>query len=313
MRCVFSRDYGSLTTDVPPSEISRWRAVARVLRSPLDALSCALLPASCSLCGSLLPQLSSAPICDACWAEFPGDPGCVCVRCGDTVDAAQYSNVPEGTAQCRACRLAPPPFVKVVSYGTYEGRIREALHAFKYERLYAAAPRLGGYLAEAINSIFGEAPAEMLVVPVPLHRSKQAQRGFNQARALAVHALNDLARTNPEWRLTLAASSLVRLRATKSQAGLTPRMRRINVRGAFKVSDPSAVKGRHVLVVDDILTTGATARAVAKALRNAGAESVWVATLARARRNHDWHFEDRVSGSMEAGAADIHRTTNHLF
>jgi ComF family protein len=142
-------------------------------------------------------------------------------------------------------------------------------------------------LAEAIAQLAGEAPAEMLVVPIPLHKSKYAQRGFNQARSLAVHALQHLRRSHPTWRLTLASSTLMRLRATESQAGLTSHMRRLNVRGAFVVSDPAAVAGKHVLLVDDILTTGATVRAAARALLQAGTESVWVATLARARRAFD--------------------------
>jgi ComF family protein len=139
-------------------------------------------------------------------------------------------------------------------------------------------------LAEVIAKLAGEAPKEMLVVPVPLHRSKYAQRGFNQARLLAAEALGFLRKSQPRWRLTLAASTLMRLRATQSQAGLTPRQRRLNLRGAFSVSDSALVAGRNVLLVDDILTTGATARAASKALINAGAESVWVVTLARARR-----------------------------
>ena len=93
-------------------------------------------------------------------------------------------------------------------------------------------------------------------------------------------------KSHPAWQLTLAPTTLMRLRATESQAGLTPRQRRLNVRGAFRVSDPSAVAGKHILLVDDILTTGATARAAAQALMKAGAASVWVATLARARRIH---------------------------
>ena len=101
---------------------------------------------------------------------------------------------------------------------------------------------------------------------------------------LAGEALNWLRRTEPQWRLTLAASTLMRLRATESQAGLTPHQRRANVRGAFSVCDPHAVDSKHILLVDDILTTGATARAAAQALVRAGAASVWVATLARARR-----------------------------
>jgi ComF family protein len=182
--------------------------------------------------------------------------------------------------------------------------MKEAIHAFKYDRLYAAAPRLGAMLAQAIGSLAAEAPSEMLVVPVPLHKSKHTQRGFNQARVLATHALKSLAATHPDWSLTLAASNLVRLRATESQAGLTPRMRRMNVRGAFKVSDPSAVKARHILVIDDILTTGATARAVSKALVDAGAAAVWVATLARARRVNDHVAIDCVNeeaGDSHAG------------
>jgi ComF family protein len=119
---------------------------------------------------------------------------------------------------------------------------------------------------------------------VPLHRTKQKQRGFNQARALAKFAIDALHKSHPKWRLTLAPTTLMRLRSTESQAGLTPRQRRHNVRGAFKVSNPSAVTGRHILLVDDILTTGATARAAAQSLMKAGAASVYIATLARARR-----------------------------
>ena len=124
----------------------------------------------------------------------------------------------------------------------------------------------------------------MLLVPVPLHRSKFTDRGFNQARSLAAAALSSLAKTHPQWRLSLAAKTLMRLRATESQSGLTPRQRRMNVRGAFTVSDPAAVALKHILLIDDIFTTGATARAAAQALLQAGAASVWVATLARARR-----------------------------
>lgn len=163
--------------------------------------------------------------------------------------------------------------------------MRQAMHALKYDGLRPAARRLGGMLAEAIAHLAPDAPADMLVVPVPLHRSKHRGRGFNQARMLAEHALAHLRRTHPAWQLTLAPGLLVRQRATQSQAGLTPRQRRINLRGAFRVAQPQAVAGRHVLVIDDILTTGATARAAAQALVRAGAATVWVATLARAQRS----------------------------
>jgi ComF family protein len=155
---------------------------------------------------------------------------------------------------------------------------------FKYDKMHPAARILGRMLAEAIQQLAGEAPREMLVIPVPLHRAKKAQRGFNQAHLLARQALTVIKRTHPAWSLTLAAGILMRSRATGTQAGLTPRQRRLNLRGAFAVADPSPVALKHVLLIDDILTTGATARAAAAELMRAGAASVRVATLARARR-----------------------------
>jgi ComF family protein len=185
--------------------------------------------------------------------------------------------------------------------------MKAAIHALKYDRLHPASRPLGRMLAEAIAQLAPDAPAEMLVVPVPLHRAKYSERGFNQARSLAVHALDFLHKSHPQWRLTLASSTLMRHRATGSQAGLTPRQRRLNVRGAFSVSDPAAVDSKHILLIDDILTTGATARAAAQALVRAGAASVWVATLARARRIYEFRrgthasFEDSYEDSEVPG------------
>jgi ComF family protein len=272
----------------------------------MDALGCVLLPSCCVLCGSHLPHFSSIPICDACWSEFPAQTGARCTCCGDALEVPVQ--VQAGSAFCRACRLASPPFVRAVACGPYEGRMRAAIHAFKYDRLHAAARPLGRMLAESISQFAKDTPDGMLVVPVPLHRSKERQRGFNQARSLAEHALAALRNTHPEWPLTLAPKALVRHRSTESQAGLTPHQRRMNVRGAFSVSDSSAVVGKDVLVVDDIFTTGATARSVSRALVRAGAASVRVATLARARmintatRSFNSHDDDdsmiqAISGS----------------
>jgi ComF family protein len=166
--------------------------------------------------------------------------------------------------------------------------MKAAIHSLKYNGIHPAAGRLGTMLAQAIARFASEAPAEMLVIPVPLHRAKQSQRGFNQARLITVHALETLRKSHPGWRLTLASNTLMRLRDTVSQAGLNPRERRFNLRGAFSVSNPAAVQSKHILLIDDILTTGATVRAASKALIRAGAASVWVATLARARRVKDF-------------------------
>jgi len=250
-----------------------------VLRSPMDSLSCALLPSSCALCGSSLPHLSSVPICNVCWTEFPVLSGELCPRCSRRLVVPALGSA---AGLCKTCRLAPPPFVRAVAYGPYEDRMKAAIYAFKYDHLHTAARGLGGMLAVAIAQLANEAPTEMLVIPVPLHRSKFAERGFNQARSLAFHALGELGKSHPAWRLTLASSTLMRQRATESQTGLTPRQRRMNVQGAFTVSDRAEVAKKHILLIDDVFTTGATARSAATTLMKAGAASVWVATLARA-------------------------------
>jgi ComF family protein len=251
-----------------------------------------------------MPQFSYAPICDVCWVEIAAD-ACdpytyLCVRCGDHVEDETQSRE---QAHCSACLLETPAFEKAVFYGLYRKGMREAIHKLKFGGLTPAARGLGGMLAAAIDDLYGVAPQEMLVIPVPLHRRKAATRGFNQAWLLARHALKELRRRRPDWKLMLAERRLLRTRDTESQAGLTADERQVNLKGAFGVTEPEAVRGRHVLVVDDILTTGATARAAALALKKAGAETVWVATLARARRdathlNHYGSYDPREANYL---------------
>ena len=245
VRCVFRRDSGSLTFDVPPSETSRWRAVARVLRSPMDALSCALLPAFCTLCGSPLPQLSSVPICDVCWTEFPVQSGPVCARCGDTLAApcrrrterhCALPGLPAGPAALCAgggFRALPGPHES----GHPRAQVRPAA---------SGGPRAGPDAGR--RPLPNWRPKRRLKCWwFPCRCTAQSMPSAASTRPVRwlLHALESFcARRHPEWRLTLASSTLMRLRATESQAGLTPRQRRLNVRGAFTVSDPAAVSSQ---------------------------------------------------------------------
>jgi ComF family protein len=157
--------------------------------------------------------------------------------------------------------------------------LRDLIHLLKYQQVRPAAAVLGRMLAEAIASLEATLPAgPVAVIPVPLHERKRAQRGFNQSDVIARAALKHLRR---QEHFELMAGALVRRRETESQIGLTRHQRRENLRGAFAVADPEQIVKRNVLLVDDVFTTGTTASECASVLRRAGANRVYVATVAR--------------------------------
>ena len=293
-RCVFpSQSPRSLdrASTLPPSEMAAWRAVARVLRSPLDALSCAVFPSRCRLCNQPLLHLSAAPICAVCWDDLPEQiPNQLCIVCGEqlSVGGLRFATTATGRSfdpgnLCALCERLRPPFQLAVAYGAYEGTLRALIHLLKYERIPTIAGSLGALLASTIARR-EDLPPSLTVLAVPLHASKQRERGFNQTVLLAEATVRSLRRQRPDLELRLALEAMGRQRATENQSGLTSRQRRRNVRGAFFLRQPEKVAGRAVLLLDDIYTTGATARECTRTLLGAGAISVHVATLACSQR-----------------------------
>ena len=196
--------------------------------------------------------------------------------------ASRYTVV-EGMARCGACQRLEPMFDRAAAYGSYEGGLRELIHLLKYEQVRPSASVLGRMLGEAmatLNPLFTQ--VSPLVIPVPLHAAKLRQRGFNQSELIARAALKAPGLAGIS--LALHTSVLARARATVSQTGLTRHQRRENIRGAFRVLRPEEVAGRDVLLVDDVFTTGTTVSECARVLRKAGAQRVWVATVARVLR-----------------------------
>jgi ComF family protein len=276
-----------------------WRAVTRVLRScqPLmTAMEWAVadvtnvfLPSDCRVCGAAMSGFGKVRVCEACCArvrpQTEAAQDVLCTRCGDAMGMESARLVAAmGVSECTLCRLAPPEFGKAVAFGNYDNEMREMLHLLKFEgRRGVAEHVLGEGMAAAVRKLQACADGEMVVVPVPLFAARERARGFNQARLLAEAAVKRLRQLEPEWTLCLQNNVLLRVKDTRALYALDPSQRRRSLQGAFCVADAEAVRGREVLLIDDIMTTGATARECAKVLKRAGAAKVWVATAAKAQ------------------------------
>ncbi len=232
--------------------------------------------------------LSPVRICETCFARvspLAETPDALCALCGDALgmESARFAAA-MGARECTACRAEPPEFARAVAYALYDDELREMLHALKFHGMRRIAEHvLGDWIAEAVLKLEFEAARELVVVPVPLFRDRERQRGFNQAGLLAQTAVKRLRTLRPGWRLELRPEALVRVKDTRALYALRPDQRRRNLAGAFAIGKAEAVAGREVLLIDDLLTTGATANACVRVLRRAGATRVWVATVARAQ------------------------------
>jgi ComF family protein len=229
-----------------------------------------LFPAHCPACAAPLGEDRRDPLCGSCWAaiERIGPPQCA--TCGRPVPALDGAVGSPAGGTCPGCVAQPPAFDYARAAGVYAGPLRESLHALKFGGKRAVARPLGDLLLAQCASAL-EADVTVLV-PVPLGRERQRERGFNQAELLA-------GRVAPCLGVRVAGRWLRRRHETRPQSDLNAAERRANVRHAF-VASP-AVAGHHVVIVDDVLTTGATAGECARALRAAGARRIGVLTVAR--------------------------------
>jgi ComF family protein len=238
------------------------------MRSLWKGLLHLLFPATCPVCTTPLPPEGNL-FCASCRAGLTEDPLDTCPYCAATV--GPFANVAEGCSLCREIRF---PFERVIRLGGYEGLRREVVLRMKQ--------RSGETLAEMTGTLWAAQARVQLsnldvgvVIPVPLHWLRRWQRGFNQSEALAYGLAKGLGLPcRPRW--------LRRIRNTPPQTQQSAAGRRANVRGAFRARG-TALVGRNVLLVDDVMTTGSTVSEAAAGLLKGGCRRVVVAVLARSQ------------------------------
>ncbi|MBS1151115.1 MAG: phosphoribosyltransferase [Myxococcaceae bacterium] len=223
-----------------------------------------VFPERCLGCDRVLPQ-PRAFFCDDCAPQVEEIPTPACLGCHEP-------GVHEG-GRCERCRRRPPRFTFAFAPLEHSGAVARAIQRFKYEGHPELARPLGTLLVLRAKAFLAQAPE--WVVPLPLHAARYRERGYDQTALLAV----EVARAGKRQ---LRDEALTRVRATSRQVGQSDEERAANVAGAFEASP--TVKGARLLLVDDVLTTGATANEAARALLEAGALEVQVLTLARAVR-----------------------------
>jgi len=218
-----------------------------------------LLPnGSCLLCQD---DSGDSLLCPDCETDLPNPPGAACPQCGEQTTHGE---------RCGACLKDVPHFDRTVAAFRYDFPVDRIIHALKYGHQLAVAHWLGQRIAE-------RAPGgAQVVIPLPLHPERLRERGFNQSMEIA-RAVGD------RLHLPVDRDSLFRCRATPPQADLPLRERHRNVRGAFECSTDMA--GRHILLIDDVMTTGATVNECARILKLHGAAEVSVAVAARALKH----------------------------
>ncbi|HXJ04236.1 MAG TPA: ComF family protein [Candidatus Acidoferrum sp.] len=251
------------------------RGVRGWLAEASDAIVSLLFPGACRICDKLLTRATRVPICEECLASFEAPREKICELCGQP--PAELTVAEGEPLVCRVCRQRTYAFERARSFGKYEGPLVRAILLLKWERIEP----LGSWFAQRLTELAGREAGLLagdVVVPVPLHRDRERERGYNQAGLIS----KPLAR-----KLDLPHKSvlLMRTRPRPNKLVLSFEERWESVRGAFATRPGTQVDNKRVLLVDDVMTTGATLDACARALLESGAKSVIGLTVARAARN----------------------------
>ena len=256
--------------DATPQRAAAWRRGAGYLRAVLarggaTALDL-LLPPQCPACGLIV--MREVGLCAACWRAMPWIERPYCERLG-----TPFPFDPGGDLVSAAALADPPAYARARAAARFEGPAQTLVHGLKYHRREDLASPMGRWMARAGRELLADAD---LLIPVPLHWTRLWRRRFNQSAALA-RAVSRLTG------VPAAPDALLRVRRTPSQVGRSRAERQRNVAGAFRVRPERRVdvEGRAVVLVDDVVTSGATVDACAKALARAGARRVDVLAFAR--------------------------------
>ncbi|ACH40763.1 amidophosphoribosyltransferase, putative [Citrifermentans bemidjiense Bem] len=224
-------------------------------------------PPLCHVCRAFIPEAGELFICADCLDKVTFLTTPLCTICGAPFATDKGSN-----HTCGAC-LLHPPFHTCRSALILEGAVQQLIHRFKYGGRVQLALPLGLLAASALTDFCAEAAPD-LIVPVPLHKKRLRQRGYNQSQLIAQVLAKKL-------KLPVEVGNLRRLRWTEPQTTLDATKRVVNVKGAFVVREARRLEGKRVLLVDDVLTTGSTMRACVDALLRAEVSAVAAVTVAR--------------------------------
>ena len=222
-----------------------------------------IFPQHCIICKRYLSR-KEKNVCQVCWDNLVCLPFPFCVECRSFIEKDKY---------CKQCGNEKGLGL-VYALGSFDNSYQSLIYAFKYKQLLNLGKRLGFVLGDSIKEDKRFLELDFLI-PVPLHPSKKRKRGFNQSEILAFEVSRKL-------ELPVLKDVLVRKKRTKDQTNLNAKQREENVRGAFKVKSKDKVSGKQIILVDDVITTGATLRECAKTLIQAGAKKVLGLTVVMA-------------------------------